>query len=250
MALIADEKEREGRPADPAKLYVILGSHSCRSTMLMLEHKGVPFDTVELPVGWHWPWVRLRGFPGRTVPALVLEGRRIQTNPEISRFLDEVRPDPPLFPADPARRREVEQAEEWGHTEFQMAARRLVLAAGRRSLDNLVAHAEEGRLGVLLWHGRGRRQRGMRGAARAFKANDDAERDLLAGLDGLLDRIDGLVDRGVLNGSSPNAADFTIAPSVALLAYRRDLRPQIESRPAWTLVERLLPAQPAVGAPA
>src|SRR4051794_23587340 len=106
--------------------------------MLMLDYKGVPFDTLELPIGWHWPLMRLRRFPGKTVPGLVLEGRRIQTIPEISRFLEHVRPRPPLFPPGEGRRREVEQVEEWGHTVLQMAARRLVLAAGRRGLDELI----------------------------------------------------------------------------------------------------------------
>jgi glutathione S-transferase len=251
MALISDESNGRSSTLGPARLYVIPGSHACRSAMLMLDHKDVPFNAVTLPTGWHWLGVRVRGFPGRTVPALVHEGRRAQTNPVIARFLDELCPEPPLFPADPARRREVEQVEEWGHTVFQMAVRRLTLAASLRGLDALVDRGDTGRLGTLLWHSRGRRQRGMRLAGRyAFGVNEDVERDLLAGLPAMLDRIDGLLEAGVLGGASPNAADFTVAPCLALLACRRDLRPQVESRPAWALVERLLPAPPPVAAPA
>src|SRR5205807_9372766 len=113
-----------------AKLYVILGSHACRTGMLMLEHKGVEYERVELPTGLHPFALRLRGFAGNpaafrrvderphhmlgiadrmgTVPALLVDGQRVKTNREIARFLDELRPDPPLFPADPDRRRAVE----------------------------------------------------------------------------------------------------------------------------------------------
>ena len=47
-----------------AKLYVILGSHACRTGMLMLEHKGIEYERVELPAGLHPVALRLRGFAG------------------------------------------------------------------------------------------------------------------------------------------------------------------------------------------
>jgi glutathione S-transferase len=74
-----------------------------------------------------------------------------------------------------------------------------------------------------------------------FRANAEAEQELLAALPGALDRIDGWIETGVLNGDELNAADFMIAPSLALLCYRRDLRAEIERRPAIDLVDRLLP---------
>jgi hypothetical protein len=45
-----------------AKLYVILGSHACRTGMLMLEHKGIEYKRVQLPTGLHPLALRLRGF--------------------------------------------------------------------------------------------------------------------------------------------------------------------------------------------
>ena len=35
-----------------------------------------------------------------------------------------------------------------------------------------------------------------------------------------------------------------IAPSLALIAYRLDVRAQIEARPAWAWLERVLPEPP------
>jgi hypothetical protein len=71
--------------------------------------------------------------------------------------------------------------------------------------------------------------------------NGDSECELLASLPAMLDRIDAWIDAGVLNAESLNTADFMIVTSLALLRYRRDLRPQIEARLAGQLIERVLP---------
>ncbi len=56
-----------------------------------------------------------KGFETMTVPALEVDGRRrIEGTRNIARALDELVPHPPLFPADPARRRAVEKAECFG----------------------------------------------------------------------------------------------------------------------------------------
>jgi glutathione S-transferase len=254
-----------------AKLYVILGSHACRTGMLLLEHKGIQYERVELPAGLHPFLLRLHGMGGNpapfrrldddrpprmlstadrmgTVPALRVDGERVKTNREIARFLDRLRPDPPLFPADPEQRRAVEEAERWGDEVFQMAARRLILAATLHGADALVNRGGDGRLGPLLW----RQPRVRLVVARlialfVFGANARAEPELLASLPAMLDRIDGWVESGVLNGDELFAADFMIAPSLALLCYVRDLRPQLEARPAIRLVDRMLPEPLASG---
>jgi glutathione S-transferase len=256
-----------GAVTGAATLYVILGSHAGRAAMLMLDHKGIGYRTVTLPTGFHPLLVRLRGFPasagprlageGRTlsiavadrlgtVPALRLGDERTQTNREISRFLDRIQPDPPLFPSDPDARDAVEEAEAWGDEVLQMTARRLTLAAVLHGPDALIGRANSGRLGPLLWRNEKVRYLGCRALARtAWRAGGEAERELLASLPGELDKVDSWIDSGVLNGETLNAADFMIAPSLALLGYRRDLAPDLEMRPAWRLVERVLPATAA-----
>ena len=245
-------------------LYVILGSHACRSGMLMLEHKGIDYRAVNLATGLHPIGVRLRGFPGYrepvrrldgrsprslrladrmgTVPALRMGRERVQTNREIARFLDRVQPDPPLYPADPEQRREVEEAERWGDDVLQMVARRLAIAAVWHGPDALRARGREGRLGTLLWKNDAVRFRGVRLLGRfVFGATLDNEPELLASLPAMLDRIDAWVSAGVLGGEALNAADLMIAPSLALLCYRVDLHADIEARPAGELMERVLP---------
>ena len=246
------------------RLYAIPGSHACRAAALALEHKGIDYRRVDLLTGPHPFLVRMRGFPGHptpirsvdgqahrslamldrmgTVPALAFGSERVQTNRRIFRFLDRVQPQPALFPADPERRRAVEEAELWGDEAFQMAARRIALAGSLHGLDTLRERGNRGRLGPLLSRNETLRVLGSRIAARSvFHANPDSERELIEALPSMLGKIDAWIDAGVLNGPELNAADFLIAPSLALIAYRLDLRAQIEARPAGTMLERVLP---------
>jgi glutathione S-transferase len=221
--------------ADPVLLYTIPGSHACRSAMLMLEHKGIPWRAREMPPGVQTMTMRARGFPGRTVPAIKLDGTRVQTNRRIARFLDELRPDPPLVP--PERADQIESAERFNDEVLQTLTRRLLLAAGRRD----PSCGDDGRLGPILSYGRSRRRLAARVASRYFGVTDEIERLDLIALPDVLDHVDSLVDSGILNGPELNAADLEIAPSLALGSYRLDVRDQFTSRPSWELVERLLP---------
>jgi hypothetical protein len=78
-----------------------------------------------------------------------------------------------------------------------------------------------------------------------FNVGSATEEEMLAGLPAMLDRIDGWIGDGVLDGPKLNAADFMIAPSLALILYRPDVMPLFEGRAALGLVDRLLP-EPAV----
>jgi glutathione S-transferase len=245
------------------KLYVIPGSHACRSAMLMLEHKRVPYRRVDIVTLLHPVVVRLHGFDaggqtrtagGRrtlalrigdrmgTVPALAANGDRISTNHEIARFLDAHHPEPALFPADPDRRAAVEEAERWANEKLQMAARRIPGAAAVRDPETFSRGAGDGRLGYLLYKRElVRRLVVPRILAQIFVARPSADRELLAELSAMLDQIDALIADGVLGGPQLNVADFMVAPSLALILYRPDVRPMFEGRPALELVDRLLP---------
>ena len=82
-------------------------------------------------------------------------------------------------------------------------------------------------------------------ASRRFnRATDEAARRDLAALPGLIDRVDELIEEGVIGGSERNAADFQIATSVSLLLTMEDVRPLIEGRPAERLARDVVPDQP------
>ena len=223
-------------------LYVIPGSHAARGGMLMLEQKGIPYRMVTLKPGVHALGVRARGFPGRTVPALRIDGRRVQTNRKIARHLDELQPEPPLLPADPERRAAVEEAERWGDEVLQPMARRMVFAAAIRDPGELYERGATGRLGHLLSKGESSRRRiaGFAGK-HAFGVSEEQDRADRAALPAALDNVDAWIGSGVLGGDPPNAADCIIAPCIALLMYILDLREWIERRPCGELAERILP---------
>ncbi len=247
-------------------LYVIPGSHACRSAMLMLEHKQVAYHRVGIVTLLHPLVVRLHGFDaggetrtaggGRpwglrlgdrlgTVPALAADSDRLSTNHAIARFLDERHPDPPLFPTDPEQRTAVEGAERWANETLQMAARRIPGAAMVRDPGALSRSSGDGRLGYLLYKRALARRLITPGILRvAFATSPRADRDPVADLPAMLDRIDAWIADGVLGGAQLNAADFMVAPSLALILYRPDVAPMFEGRPALDLVDRLLP-QPA-----
>jgi glutathione S-transferase len=173
------------------------------------------------------------------VPALRYDGERVQTNRAIARFLDRVKPDPPLFPAAPERRLAVEEAEMWGDDVLQMPARRLVIVCAMRG--EMRKNGDSGRLGFLLYRSPRVRKRMAPLIARTFEVDERAERELLEAVPAMLDRVDAWIADGTLNGEELNAADFMIVTSLALMTYRPDLEPEIMSRPAGALVDRVLP---------
>lgn len=245
-------------------LYAIHGSHACRSATLMLEHKGFHYRRVDLFTGLHPLLLRVKGFSGHaspirqvdgrthrmlalldrggTVPALLWDdGQRIETNHDIARFLDRTRESPPLLPADPELRDEVEEAERWGDEVFQMAARRIALAVSTHGLGEFHDRGNSGPLGPLLAPQEPVRVLASAGARLSFKVSRGNERQLLDALPAMLDRIDAWITAGVLGAEELNAADFMIVPSLALLGYCRKLRPVIAARPCGALLARVLP---------
>jgi glutathione S-transferase len=227
-----------------ARLYVIPGSHPSMTARLMLEAKGIPYRRIDLMPVISKGVLRALRFPGVTVPALRLDDRRIQGSREIARELDQIQPDPPLFPADPERRTEVEQAERWGDETLQSLVRRTLWNALRRDRAPLASFAEGARLGIPIGVAVKTSAPIVAASARLNEATDSNVRADLAALPGALARIDDWIDAGVLGGEQPNAADLQIAPSLRLAMTLDDVRPAIERRPAGELALRVVPDFP------
>jgi glutathione S-transferase len=211
-------------------------SHSAR---LMLELKGIDHKMVWLLPGL-WPaLLRTRGFRGGTVPAMKIDGRRLQNSREISRALEEAQPEPPLFPSDPQRRLEVEEAERWGEEELQDVPRRIVrwISVHRPEARVLIARD----IGIPL----PRVAAFVNIPAARHLANkvdaDDRIQDTIAQMPEVMDHVDELIAEGVIGGEQPNAADLQIGTSIRALLTVRDLDPVTGGRPAAELAMRLIP---------
>ncbi len=222
------------------KFYGFTGSNSVYTGKLLLEHKGIEYRFVKLPPAAHAVILLLRGFPTMGAPALKIEGRKVQGTRFIARALDELHPDKPLFPADPAARRAVQDAERWGE-DLQNAVRRIFYCAGRRDRAAFMSVIGAGRgplkrLGIRMFA-----PVIMRLATGVHRATDEAAREDIELLPERLDQIDGWIAEGVLNGPQLNAADFQIGVNVSALMLSDDVRPYIEGRPAAELARRVAP---------
>jgi glutathione S-transferase len=224
----------------PAKLYSLALSHPSHAARLMLERKGIEHEVKSLFPGAHPAQLRLAGFRGGTVPALKIDGRRVQRSLNISRALDELHAEPRLFPADPDRRRAVEDAEAWGERELQPVPRRIFRWGASRRQSIRVWMARD--IGMPAPNAMARAQKPLAHAfARMAEVSDERVRADVAALPAQLDRVDGLIAGGVIGGAEPNAADFQIATTVRVFLAYDDIRPLVEGRPAAELATRILP---------
>jgi glutathione S-transferase len=226
------------------KLYVVPGSNPSMSARLALEHKALDYQRVDLIPTIHMAFLRLAGFAAHTVPALKIDGMRVQGSLAVVRALEELRPEPPLFPADPGRRRRVEEAEHWGEAVLQPIPRRLAWWAIRREREALRSFAEGAALHVPI--GPAIRAAGpiIRVEIHTHGATDESVQADLRALPETLSRIDAGIEDGVIGAATPNAADFQIAPSVRLLMCSDQLRPGVAERPCGRLAARLVPDFP------
>jgi glutathione S-transferase len=227
-----------------ARLYVIPASHPATTARLMLDYKGIPYKRTDLMPVVSKGALRAAGFPGITVPALKIEGEKVQGSREIARALDRIQPDPPLFPADPDKRAAVEDAERFGDEELQHPLRQLLWWGFKHEKENLRSYSAGAKLGVPI--GLAVKTGGPLVAlsARFNEATDESARAALAALPDLLDRVDAYIADGTIGGEQPNAADFQIATSIGLALTLDDLKPLIEPRPAAELAHKIVPDYP------
>ena len=223
-----------------ARLYVTPLSNPSKAAIAMVVYKQLPHTVVTLTSGFHPYLVRAARFQGRTVPALRLDdGRRVQGSLAISRTLDELIAERPLFPADPEARRAVEDAERWGNDELQAVPRRMFRYATvqdrslRRWIAADVAKVPAPTIAAALTKPLAARRSREVGGEEAIRAD-------VARLPALLDHVDALVAGAVIGAGHPNAADFQVLSSVRALLDFKAL-PDFEQRPGAQAARRLFP---------
>jgi glutathione S-transferase len=224
------------------KLYVIPGSHPCVAVEAALNLKGLSYERVDLLPGTS-PFIQLARFGRRTVPGLIVDGYRVSGSRLIMRTLDGIEPEPRLYP--PEHAAAIEEAERWGDADLQDAARAIVVyALSKRpeAGDSYTAGANLPQLPKPLVTQASRMIFGTE--LRVLLGGSSSTERWLGELPNLLDRIDELIDTGVIGSDTPNAADLQIAASVRLLLTLADLRDGIDARPAGRLARRVIPRYP------
>jgi glutathione S-transferase len=226
------------------RLTGVPGSHPVLAVQLMLELKGIAYVRRDLPNQLQ-PLVLPRlGYPGRTVPVIRIDERRVQGSMQIARVLDELVPQPALFPADQTERARVEELEAWADGQLQETMRTLGKWAAKRDPSAIAPIAAASALpvppGLLLAT--------LPVIAPAFvktmRTTRSQTRSALQALPAELDRVDAAIADGVIGGAAPNAADFQVATSVRLATLIDELQPLLAGRSATALAHRLVPDYP------
>jgi glutathione S-transferase len=93
------------------RVYRIPFSTNVERVSLALGHKGLEVEWEDVDAADRSPVEHVSGQP--LVPVLVHEGLVIADSTVILRYLDDLQPEPPLFPRDEARRAELEVFLDW-----------------------------------------------------------------------------------------------------------------------------------------
>jgi glutathione S-transferase len=217
------------------KLYVVQASHPCWAVKRALELKGIEYKRVEWPPTLHVPLQRIR-FSQGTVPGLVVDGEKVIGSRAIMHRLDELRPEPPLYPVESDERARVEEADRWGDEVLQSLARRMTWWTLRHRPSAAPSYGEDSRLPLPDFAAVAATPLITRIEWRINDVSDEAIEKDLRELPDDLDRIDAWIREGRLGAKpTPNAADLQIGSSLALLNTIADIRPMLSGRPALEL---------------
>jgi glutathione S-transferase len=218
------------------KLYVVVASHPCWAVKRALELKGIEYKRVELPVTMHVPLQRLR-FSQGTVPGLTVDGEKVIGSRAIMHRLDELQPEPPLYPADPEARGQVEEADRWGDDVLQALARRMTWWTLRANPRASISYGEDSNLPLPDFAAAVLTPVISRIEWRINDVTDETVARDLRELPEHLDRVDGWIGDGTIEIDPPNAPALQIGSSLALLNTMADVKPLLVDRPAFELAQ-------------
>jgi glutathione S-transferase len=130
-----------GGPA--VRLYRAEWSTNCERVGLALAHKGIEAQSVLIEYSNRAPVQAISG--QSLVPVIEDAGEVVNDSVAIIRHLERRTPDPPLFPADPARRAEVDVLIDWFENVYKAAPNELEneLEGGEPDVEVLAACGEE-----------------------------------------------------------------------------------------------------------
>jgi glutathione S-transferase len=221
-------------------LHSLPPSHPSRAVEAAIRLKGLEYETVTVGPGVHTEQMEaLYGEGNGTVPGILIGDEPVHGSRAIMTRLEELVAEPPLFPAEMAD--EVREAERWGDEEFQQLGRDLGWGALHFRPESLGTMAGGEPLDPA---GTDFAIKYLRAAWRYHELTAVKIAEGLAALPAKLDHVDELIERGIIGGEQPNAADFQIASTVRVLGNIGDLDELLADRPASELAHRLFPDYP------
>lgn len=221
-------------------LHVLPPSHPSRTAEEAIKLKGLTYEKVDLVPGEHTAAMEEIYGEGRTtVPGMVVDGEPVHGSRAILARLEEIEPDPPLFPDEIADA--VREAERWGDDEFQQLGRDLAWGALHFRPEALGVSAGAGPLDPA---GTDFAIRYVRASWRYHGLSAVRIAEDLEGLPAKLDHVDELVAEGVIGGEAPNAADLQIGSTLRVFEIIGDLDVLMADRPAGELGSRWFPDYP------
>jgi glutathione S-transferase len=227
-------------PAPELTLHVLPPSHPCMTVAKALELKGLDFERVELRAGPHVEeMAAIYGAGNTTVPGMLIDGEPVHTSRRILARLEELEPDPPLFPERSADA--VREAERWGDEELQDLGRRMPWGALHFRPESMGTFGGAGELDPA---GTDFAIRYVRSSWKYHGISAELLADDLARLPAKIDHIDALAAAGVIGVEDVNAADLQIGATLRVLLNVGDVAPLIEGRPGEEIARRLFPDYP------
>ncbi len=217
-------------------LHILPPSHPCKAVEAALRIKGLDAEIVTLNAGPHNAEIEaIYGEGNRTVPGMLVDGEPVHGSRAILARLEELAPEPSLYPEPIADA--VREAEAWGDGNLQDLGRRLPWGALHFRPEAMGTFGGPGApaldpAGVDFAIGFVHRSWKYHGISAVRLAED------LAGFPALIDHIDQLAADGIVGGEQPTAADLQIGATLLVLLTLGDLRPLIEGRPAEQLARR------------
>ncbi len=209
----------------------------------MLELKGVEADRANVLAGTQRIHLRVAGFRRGTVPALKLNGQRIQGSRQIALALERDRPEPSLFPRDPEARARADEAERWGDEELQNVPRKILRwgLIGDGQLRRWLAEQSKMPMPAVAARTSGPVARYY---AWAIGADETAARRAVQTLPQMLDHADALLADGTLTLDPPNAAALQVLCTVRALDAFSDLHAHVSGHPVAAPARELFPDYP------
>jgi glutathione S-transferase len=202
-----------------------------------LKLKDLEYERIDFQPGPHVE--EMTGIYGEgkaTVPGMLVDGEPVHGSRPILAKLEELVPDPPLYPTEA-----VAEAERWGDEELQDLGRRMPWGSLYFRPESMGTF---GGAGALDPAGTDFAIKIIRATWRYHGITAELLAADLAGLPAKLDHVDALARDGVIGGDEPNAADLQIGATLRVLLTVGDIRPLIEGRPGEEMARRWFPDYP------